>query len=96
MRITDNIATEAAALKAVYEAHCAACIAENVWTPGFDEWFLGVARRASPEIKAALKANVSMRHDLVTTAGLWAIDHRPLSEPDAFQVTHPSLGKEGK
>jgi hypothetical protein len=45
------------------------------------------------EIIAMVKQNAAMRHDLETTAGLWALDHQPANEPDAFQITHPSLGK---
>lgn len=33
----------------------------------------------------------ALRHDLDTTEGLWAVDHEPLNEPDAFRIEHASL-----
>lgn len=33
----------------------------------------------------------ALRHDLATSDGLWCVDHQPENEPDAFQLTHPSL-----
>lgn len=32
-----------------------------------------------------------MRHDLVTTEGLWACDKRDFAPDEAFQIVHPSL-----
>jgi hypothetical protein len=34
----------------------------------------------------------ALRHDLATSEGLWCVDHQPETEPDAFQLTHQSLG----
>lgn len=33
----------------------------------------------------------ALRHDLVTSDGLWCIDHQPENEPDAFQLKHQSV-----
>lgn len=44
-----------------------------------------------PALEALLITFDAMRHDLETSQGLWCVDHQPVNEPDAFQLTHKSL-----
>lgn len=82
---------ELEALKAMYATYRAACESQNLWPDGFDKWFFALARRTSPTIARLAEQNHAMRHDLETTAGLWAVDHQPVNEPEAFRIEHPSL-----
>lgn len=43
------------------------------------------------EVDRLTAENASMRHDLETTSGLYAVDHELLNEPDSFRIEHLSL-----
>lgn len=42
-------------------------------------------------IKSQQASHNAMLHDLEVSAGLWCVDHKPSTEPDAFQLLHKSL-----
>jgi hypothetical protein len=47
------------------------------------------------EVERLTAENKAMRHDLVTTDGLYAMD-KPIGDSDAFQIKHSTISGQGK